>query len=134
MSLTRGANDVFGITLLVLMTALIILLGTMRPLPACPDGFPASNVRVVVGDSMLPTISNPALIGVNSDIPRDMLGLGTIINVRYGDFIYGHRIIGWVWDSKGRLFYVTKGDNNPAPDPIYAPPEAILDASVCVWG
>ncbi len=75
-------------------------------------------LMVVVGGSMLPTYQEGDLVVVKGASPRE-IAVGDIIvfksppHLANGAII--HRVIGIV-ERGGRIYFLTKGDNNPAPD------------------
>ena len=81
---------------------------------------------VVDGRSMLPTLQSGDLVFVIKAAPSQ-IKVGDVIVYRFTGYFYGyylqnaliiHRVI-YVYNHGNTLCFVTKGDNNPIPDPGY---------------
>jgi signal peptidase len=82
------------------------------------------DVVVVDGNSMLPTLQTGDLVLIAKENPT-AISVGDVIVYTYTGFFYGvylsnayiiHRVI-YIYYNNGVLCFVTKGDNNPLPDP-----------------
>lgn len=105
----------------------------------------AQHLNVVVSGSMEPVfyrgdvvvVEKVNFLGLN-EVNPDNLSVGDIV-IYTGTWATGspeqiiHRIIVKNTTSDGKLYYITKGDNNPAPDPVVVYPNQI-DAKVVSLG
>lgn len=67
--------------------------------------------------SMLPVLGSTAhALQIEPSTPADV-HIGDIISFHYEGKILSHRVIDTGIDDDGR-YYLTQGDNNPAPDPV----------------
>lgn len=102
----------------------------------------AQHLNVVVSGSMEPVFYRGDVVVIEK---TSFLGLQEVDskNLKVGDIIIYqatwfpepviHRIITKGTDPNGKAYYVTKGDNNPGPDPVAVYPEQVL-AKVVVIG
>jgi signal peptidase len=115
-----------GATLLV--SVAILALGVLN------NYYPGiSPVYLVLGSSMYPTLLEYDLV---LTIPKPLL----TENIRVGDIIVfrlpytNTKVIHRVVALCGAGCYVTKGDNNPAPDPIAIHYDSVLGKVLAVYG
>jgi len=82
------------------------------------------DVVVVDGNSMLPTLQTGDLVLIAKENPTT-ISVGDVIVYKYTGPFYGvylsnvyiiHRVV-YIYYNNGVLCFVTKGDNNPLPDP-----------------
>ncbi len=102
----------------------------------------AQHLNVVVSGSMEPVFYRGDVVVIQK---ANFLGLHEINNsdLNVGDIvIYDatwfpepviHRIISKGTSPDGRMYYITKGDNNPSPDPVVVYPEQV-QAKVISFG
>lgn len=69
---------------------------------------------------------------VRIKVPADSLQVGDIVSYQKDDRIIIHRIVHIDTDEDG-LYFVLKGDNNPASDPGKVRPEQILGKVVAIF-
>ncbi len=94
----------------------------------------AQHLNVVVSGSMEPVFYRGDIVVIEK---ADFLGLHefNINNVSVGDVVIYqatwfpepviHRVIFKGTNSAGQLYYITKGDNNPGPDPVVVYPSQV---------
>lgn len=106
----------------------------------------AQHLNVVVSGSMEPVfyrgdvvvIEKTNFLGIDEFNPDD-LNVGDIV-IYTGTWATGspeqiiHRIVYKGTNSNGQLYYVTKGDNNPSPDPVVVYPNQIDGKVVTLSG
>jgi len=87
----------------------------------------AQHMNVVVSESMEPILERGDIILVDSNVNN--IEVGDII-VYYGTWTETpenivHRVVKKEIKNKGSVAYITKGDHNPAPDPVIVYPDQI---------
>jgi signal peptidase I len=84
-------------------------------------------IHVISGDSMAPAIhSNDGLILTRPEAGDLRLGQVVVFeDPEVPDQYVAHRIVG-VEKREGSTYLITKGDNNPEPDPFLVPTRAVL--------
>ena len=90
-----------------------------------------SPLMVVSSQSMVPTLNVGDIILVRGVDPRDIT-VGTIIifhSPSNYDMAIVHRVYA-IENQGGTPFFVTKGDNNPAPDAWKVPPQNLMGVYV----
>ncbi|MDI9619949.1 MAG: signal peptidase I [Candidatus Nezhaarchaeota archaeon] len=87
-------------------------------------------ISVVDGRSMEPTFYDGDIVLVVGVKPSE-LKVGDVIVYRASNGLIIHRIIGVAVEG-GRLFFTTKGDNNPVPDPMPVPEDRVVGRVVGV--
>ncbi|MEM3590456.1 MAG: signal peptidase I [Candidatus Bathyarchaeia archaeon] len=112
---SRARKEVLRSLLLVAIALLASYAGWIALGFALRSEYP---LMVVVGGSMLPTYQEGDLVVVQGVSPRE-IAVGDIIVFKspphLADNAIIHRVIGIV-ERDGKRYFVTKGDNNPAPD------------------
>ncbi len=107
---------IIGITAIVIIIGLLVLAHEVYGLQAV----------VVDGRSMLPTLQSGDIVFIVR-VPPSKINVGDVIVYRFTGNFYGiylnnaliiHRVI-YKYYHDGILCFVTKGDNNPFPDPGY---------------
>lgn len=78
-------------------------------------------IMVVVGDSMLPALKPYDVVSLEN-VEKNSISVGDIVAIDYSNYIlfeshnyFVHRVIK-VWESDGKPFIQTKGDNNKNPE------------------
>lgn len=79
----------------------------------------------VLSGSMKPAF-NPGDLIIDKKVDVNSLKVGDIVTYKMEPFITTHRITEIAKDSKGRLFFKTKGDNNNAADNGVIPSDQII--------
>jgi signal peptidase I len=112
---------------LTLVTAIVILAwGVLN------NYFSISPIYMIFGSSMYPTLLEYDLV---LTIPKHLLTpesirVGDIIVFRLADMKIIHRVVAVC----GAGCYITKGDNNPAPDPVAVHFDNVLGKVLTVYG
>ena len=101
----------------------------------------ASHMNVVVSGSMEPVfyrgdvvvLEQTNFLGLNEINPND-LNVGNIVIYHATWFPEPviHRIVYKGQDSQGKEYYITKGDNNPVPDPAVVYPDQVAAKVVTI--
>jgi signal peptidase len=114
-ALSRASREILKSLSLVAIVLLSSYAGWVALGFALRSEFP---LMVVVGGSMLPTYSEGDLVVVKGAGPKE-IAIGDVIVFKGPphsmDGAIIHRVIGIV-ERDGKSYFITKGDNNPAPD------------------
>ncbi|MEN4006639.1 MAG: signal peptidase I [Methanobacteriaceae archaeon] len=92
----------------------------------------AQHMNVVVSGSMEPVLQRGDIVIVDNNPDTAYVGDIIVYRATWSPKPVIHRIIYIGKTPEGDTFFVTKGDNNPSPDPVVVHPDQVISKAVSI--